>query len=90
MWSKRLRSLFAGVGAALRYAYHSHAEPRSPAEQLPPLAPSADLEEAVGRVRVAARGMEFLAALTLNPADPRALDAGVDHALRRITEDIGG
>lgn len=50
--------------------------------------PSTSFDEAQGRVRKAAQSLDLVAALTLNPLDPTALDQGIEMAMRRLEEDL--
>lgn len=85
----RFLDLFAGVGAALRRAYHLAVRPVDVTPNPPPApGPSTCMEQAVSRVRHAAQSLEIVSALAMNPVDPNALDAGIDVALRRLAEDI--
>lgn len=85
---------FGGIGRILRQVYRRALRPVKMADEpvTPPQAPtpppSASFEEAVGRVKRATDGLLVLSALTINPADPEQLNAGIDLALRRLSEDV--
>lgn len=88
---KRLAASLLGVGAALRQAYADRT-PRPPRRvtNAPPPAvkPSNCVEEAADRVSKSTDALLLLSALTLNPFDAKALDAGIETALRRLSDDV--
>lgn len=77
----------ARLGAALRFAWRPIplSQLRHTYQEKPP---SPDFATACNRVRTAAQSLEIVSALAMNPVDVRALDAGIDVALRRLSEDI--
>lgn len=78
------------VGTLLRWAYRQGVRPVMRDHIVAPdHPPSKGFDEAVQRVRSAAQGLEIISALTMNPTDPKALDAGIGVALRRLSGDIG-
>lgn len=84
------------LGRLLRLQYRGGLRPvrtDQPEEPVivPPAMPetrSSTFEEATERVRKATDGLLILSALTINPADPAQLNAGIDLAMRRLSEDV--
>lgn len=78
-----------GWGSALRLAFKKALRDTPNTPDIQAATPDAgSLEEASERTCKAADTLELVAAITLNPMSPAALEAGIELALRKLSEDV--